>query len=101
MGWSEREPCSDVRSGSDAPLVRQRAAAMFATGPSAVEGTDRAGLGRTARPPLRRSLANLAAGTVADLARISRNRLKRMQYRPELIAGSSTRPDYDHHVHRP
>ena len=36
---------------------------------------------------LRRSLANLAAGTVADLARITRNRLKRMQYRPELIAG--------------
>jgi transposase len=36
---------------------------------------------------LRRSLANLAAGTVTDLARITRTRLKRMQYRPELITG--------------
>jgi transposase len=36
---------------------------------------------------LRRSLANLAAGTVTDLARIARSRLKRMQYRPELITG--------------
>lgn len=34
---------------------------------------------------LRRSLANLAAGTVTDLARVTRNRLKRMQYRPDLV----------------
>jgi putative transposase len=36
----------------------------------------------------RRSLANLAAGTVADLVRTVRNRLKRMQYRPGLMDGS-------------
>lgn len=34
---------------------------------------------------LRRGLANLAAGTITDLARIAKNRLKRMQYRPGLI----------------
>jgi transposase len=36
---------------------------------------------------LRRGLANLAAGTVADLARVTTNRLKRMQYRPGLVDG--------------
>jgi putative transposase len=35
----------------------------------------------------RRSLANLAAGTIADLARTAKNRLKRIQYRPQLIDG--------------
>jgi putative transposase len=34
---------------------------------------------------LRRGLANLAAGTITDLARIAKNRLKRMQYRPGLV----------------
>ncbi len=33
---------------------------------------------------LRRGLANLAAGTVTDLVRTAKNRLKRMQYRPGL-----------------
>ena len=36
---------------------------------------------------LRRSLANLVAGTTADLARVVRKRLKRMQYRGSLIDG--------------
>jgi putative transposase len=36
---------------------------------------------------LRRGLANLAAGTVTDLAHTAKNRLKRMQYRPGLIDG--------------
>jgi DDE superfamily endonuclease len=36
---------------------------------------------------LRRGLANLAAGTVTDLARTAKNRLKRMQYRPGLVDG--------------
>jgi hypothetical protein len=36
---------------------------------------------------LRRGLANLAAGTVADLACTAKNRLKRMQYRPGLVDG--------------
>jgi hypothetical protein len=34
---------------------------------------------------LRRGLANLAAGTITDLTRIAKNRLKRMQYRPGLV----------------
>jgi putative transposase len=34
-----------------------------------------------------RSLASLAAGTTADLARTAKNRLKRIQYRPQLIDG--------------
>jgi hypothetical protein len=34
---------------------------------------------------LRRGLANLAAGTITDLARTAKNRLKRMQYRPGLV----------------
>ena len=34
---------------------------------------------------LRRSLANLAAGTPSDLARTAKNRLKTMQYRPGLV----------------
>jgi transposase len=36
---------------------------------------------------LRRGLTNLAAGTVTDLARTAKNRLKRMQYRPGLVDG--------------
>jgi putative transposase len=36
---------------------------------------------------LRRGLANLAAGTVTDLASTAKNRLKRMQYRPGLVDG--------------
>lgn len=35
----------------------------------------------------------LAAPTVSDLAAIVKNRLKRIQYRPELITDSSPRPD--------
>lgn len=34
---------------------------------------------------LRRGLANLTAGTVTDLVRTAKNRLKRMQYRPGLV----------------
>ncbi|MEV0133054.1 transposase [Dactylosporangium sp. NPDC050688] len=36
---------------------------------------------------LRRGLANLTPGTVTDLARTAKNRLKRMQYRPGLVDG--------------
>lgn len=36
---------------------------------------------------LKRAMANLAPGTIKDLARITRNRIKSMQYRPELITG--------------
>jgi transposase len=36
---------------------------------------------------LKRSLANLAKRTVDQLARIIKSRLKRMQYRPALVAG--------------
>lgn len=36
---------------------------------------------------LKRSMANLAPGTIADLARITRNRVKSMQYQPALISG--------------
>jgi transposase len=36
---------------------------------------------------LKRGMANLAAGTIDDLHRIARNRLKRMQYRPALADG--------------
>jgi hypothetical protein len=36
---------------------------------------------------LRRGLANLAAGTATDLVRTAKNRLKRMQYRPDLVDG--------------
>ena len=34
---------------------------------------------------LKRSMANLAPGSIKDLARITRNRIKSMQYQPELI----------------
>ncbi|GLI02911.1 hypothetical protein Pa4123_81890 [Phytohabitans aurantiacus] len=34
---------------------------------------------------LRRGLANLTAGTITDLARTAKNRLKRMQYRPGFV----------------
>lgn len=36
---------------------------------------------------LKRSLANLAKRTIDQLARIVKTRLKRMRYRPSLIAG--------------
>jgi hypothetical protein len=36
---------------------------------------------------LKRSMANLAPGTIKDLARITRNRIKSMQYEPDLITG--------------
>lgn len=36
---------------------------------------------------LKRSMANLAPGSITDLARIARNRLKGMQYNPALIDG--------------
>jgi transposase len=36
---------------------------------------------------LKRSMANLAPGSIKDLARITHNRIKSMQYRPELITG--------------
>jgi putative transposase len=36
---------------------------------------------------LKRSMANLAPGSIKDLARITRNRIKSMQYQPDLIAG--------------
>jgi putative transposase len=36
---------------------------------------------------MKRGMANLAAGTIDDLTRITRNRLKSMQYRPTLADG--------------
>lgn len=36
---------------------------------------------------LKRSMANLAPGTITDLAQIAKNRLKGMQYKPTLIEG--------------
>ncbi len=36
---------------------------------------------------MKRGMANLAAGTIDDLTRITRNRLKSMQYRPALADG--------------
>jgi len=36
---------------------------------------------------LKRGMANLAAGTIDDLVRVTKNRLKRMQYRPALADG--------------
>lgn len=39
---------------------------------------------------LRRSLANLTPGNTTDLAAITKNRLKAMQYRPRLINGFLT-----------
>jgi putative transposase len=39
---------------------------------------------------LKRSMANLAPGTITDLARIAKNRLKGMQYQPTLIEGFLT-----------
>lgn len=36
---------------------------------------------------LKKSLANLAAGSIDQLAALARTRLKRMQYRPELLDG--------------
>jgi hypothetical protein len=39
---------------------------------------------------LKRSLANLAAGTVDNLAALARTRLSRMQYIPGLVKGFLT-----------
>jgi hypothetical protein len=39
---------------------------------------------------LKRAMANLAAGTIDDLVRITRNRLKHMQYKPTLPDGFLT-----------
>jgi hypothetical protein len=39
---------------------------------------------------LKRGMANLAPGSITDLARIARNRLKGMQYQPALIDGFLT-----------
>ena len=36
---------------------------------------------------LKRGMANLASGGIDDLVRVTRNRLKRMQYRPTLADG--------------
>jgi hypothetical protein len=36
---------------------------------------------------LKRSMANLAPGSIKDLARITHNRIKSMQYQPDLITG--------------
>jgi putative transposase len=36
---------------------------------------------------LKRSLANLAKKTLNELARLIKTRLKKMQYRPQLISG--------------
>jgi putative transposase len=36
---------------------------------------------------VKRSMGNLAAATVDQLAAIVRNRLKRIQYRPDLLTG--------------
>lgn len=36
---------------------------------------------------LKRAMANLAPGSITDLARIAKNRLKSMQYQPTLIDG--------------
>jgi DDE superfamily endonuclease len=39
---------------------------------------------------LKRSMANLAPGSIKDLTRITRNRIKSMQYQPDLITGFFT-----------
>lgn len=39
---------------------------------------------------LKRSMANLAPGSIKDLARITRKRIKSMQYQPDLITGFLT-----------
>jgi hypothetical protein len=36
---------------------------------------------------LKRGMANLAAGSIDDLVRVTKNRLKRMQYKPALTDG--------------
>ena len=45
---------------------------------------------------LKRSLANLAAGTITRMSTLARTRLKRMQYAPGLVdgflAGTELRP---------
>jgi hypothetical protein len=41
----------------------------------------------TAWSSLKRAMANLAPGSIKDLARITKNRLKSMQYQPDLITG--------------
>jgi len=42
---------------------------------------------------MKNGLGNLAASSVDQLAAIVRNRLKRIQYRPQLIDGFLARPD--------
>jgi hypothetical protein len=42
---------------------------------------------------MKNGLGNLAARNVDQLAAVVRNRLKRIQYRPAVISGSSPRPD--------
>ncbi|HEY3692218.1 MAG TPA: transposase, partial [Pseudonocardiaceae bacterium] len=44
----------------------------------------------TAWSSLKRAMTNLAPGSIKDLTRITRNRLKHMQYQPELITGFLT-----------
>ncbi len=39
---------------------------------------------------LKRSMANLTPGSIKDLTRITRNRIKSMQYQPDLITGFLT-----------
>jgi transposase len=41
---------------------------------------------------LKRSLANLTKHTIAELTALVKTRLKRLQYRPGLLAGSSPAP---------
>ena len=45
---------------------------------------------------LKRSLANLTKHTIAELTALVKTRLKRMQYRPDLLAGflGSTRLEF-------
>jgi putative transposase len=44
----------------------------------------------TAWSSLKRAMTNLAPGSIKDLARITRNRTKSMQYQPDLITGFLT-----------
>ena len=45
---------------------------------------------------LKRSMANLAPGSITDLLRIAKNRLKGMQYQPPPLTAFSPRPDSLH-----
>jgi hypothetical protein len=44
---------------------------------------------------LKRGMANLASRTIDEVAAIAKTRLKRMQYRPALLAGITTRTGLD------